>query len=103
MISVSTAKMRLVNIVGPIHDFDRVVGKYLLDGNIHLEQATSVVSSVKGLYNFEQDNPYDAVLKRAYDILDQVGGSDVKFEKSEILLHMIIDLSLIHISEPTRP
>lgn len=91
MISVSTAKMRLVNIVGPIHDFDRVVGKYLLDGNIHLEQATSVVSSVKGLYNFEQDNPYDAVLKRAYDILDQVGGSDVKFEKSEILLHMIID------------
>lgn len=88
---MSTAKMRLVNIVGPIHDFDRVVGRYLLDGNIHLEQATSVVSSVKGLYNFEQDNPYDAVMKRAYDILEQVGGADVTFEKSEILLHMIMD------------
>lgn len=66
-------KMKLVNIVGPINDFDRVVSEYLLGFDIHIENTMSVLSNVERLYPFAEENNYSETLAKLKDLLDSAG------------------------------
>jgi len=56
-------KMKLVNLVGPIEDFDRVVMKHVIDNNMHLENTIKVMDSPDGLHSYTEENPYAELLK----------------------------------------
>lgn len=67
---MSVMKMKFINIVAPINEFDNFVRKYIIDENLQLENALSVVGNIKGLYPFLDENPYDGLMKKANSIID---------------------------------
>lgn len=70
---MSVEKMKLVNLIGPVGEFDRIVGEYVFDSNIHLEDIFSVVINAQGFLPFNEANPYDGILKKVNDTLSMVG------------------------------
>ena len=59
---MSIQKMKLVSVVGPLADFDRVVSDYLLDFDLHIENATAFLNNVRGLYPFSEENSWSEPL-----------------------------------------
>lgn len=55
--------MKLVNLVGPIEDFDRVVMQHVIDNNMHLENMINVMDNPKELNPYNEENPYGELLK----------------------------------------
>lgn len=62
---MSVERMKYVNIVGPIDQFDAFVLQYILNSSIQPEHALSQVRNLKGLNPFFDDNPYDELVNRA--------------------------------------
>ncbi len=56
-------KMKLVNLVGPIEDFDRVVMQHVIDNNMHLENMIKVMDTPAELNPYTEENPYNELLK----------------------------------------
>ena len=65
-------KMRLINIIGPVNEFDSFVKNYIIDSPIHLENAISNLSSVKGLHPYVEENPYLDIMKRLDIIMQNI-------------------------------
>lgn len=57
-------KMKLVNIIGPVSDFERIVTDYIIDRDIHLENLFDVVKDTKGMEPFEVTNDKIGEVKR---------------------------------------
>jgi len=55
--------MKLVNLVGPIEDFDRVVMQHVIDNNMHLENIIKVMDTPAELNAYTEENPYGELLK----------------------------------------
>ena len=51
-------KMKFVSITGPKEDFDRMVGTYLSNYEVHLENALSELKTIQNLRPFIEQNPY---------------------------------------------
>lgn len=68
-------RMRLINIVGPKEDFDRIAGKYILGSDIHLENVVTALDNIKGLIPYEQTDESEEGLLRAKELLDFAGVS----------------------------
>lgn len=66
-------KMKAVTLVGQIHDFERVVSKYVDRRDIHLENAMTVLEDTDKLTPYEEDNQYAALIKNISDILKLAG------------------------------
>ncbi len=66
-------KMELVSLVGPVREFDRVVGTYLTSCDIHIENALSMLKNVHGLYPFSDGNEAAELLGRLGKLLDAGG------------------------------
>ncbi len=66
---MSIQKMKLVSVVGPITDFDRVVSNYLLNFDMHIENAASLLSNVHGLYPFSDENSFSEPLAKLEEYL----------------------------------
>lgn len=66
---VAIQKMELVSLVGPIGEFDRVIGQYLSGFNMHIENAMSLLDNVRGLYPYADDNPFAELMGRAEKLL----------------------------------
>ena len=64
---MSIQKMKLVSVVGPVNEFDRVISDYLLDCDIHIENAAALLSNVRGLYPYSDDNAFRALLAKVED------------------------------------
>ena len=58
-------KMKFINIVGPQQQFDLFVRRHIIDNNIQLENAVNVLSNVKKLYPYVEENPYAEIMKKA--------------------------------------
>ena len=56
--------MKLVNIIGPVSDFERIVTDYIIDRDIHLENLFDVVKDTKGMEPFEVTNDKIGEVKR---------------------------------------
>lgn len=65
---MAVAKMKLVNIVGRLKDFDTVVQKCCINGNFHVEQSATALENVKEFHPIETVNPYEKALQKAIDI-----------------------------------
>ena len=58
-------KMKFVSLTGPREDIDRMVMRYLSRYDIHLENALTELSEVRGLTPYVQTNPYKGLLAKA--------------------------------------
>ncbi|NLG03624.1 MAG: ATPase [Clostridia bacterium] len=56
-------KMKFINIMGPITDFDRVVQNYLHKYDIQVENALSELKTVRDIKPFVETNPYEGRIK----------------------------------------
>lgn len=65
---MAIAKMKLVNIVGRLKDFDTVVRSCCLDGDFHPEHATLALNDVEEFTQIEDFNPYSQTLQKAVNI-----------------------------------
>lgn len=57
-------KMKLVNIIGPVCDFERIVTDYIIDKDIHLENLFDVIKDTKGMEPFDVTNDKMGEVKR---------------------------------------
>lgn len=64
-------KMKLVSVVGPLQDFERVITDYLLDCDIHIENAVALLNNVRGLYPFSEENSYSEPLAKMESFFQQ--------------------------------
>ena len=78
---MAIVKMKLVNIVGLLGEFDRVIEEYIIDHDIHLEDAVLNLTNVKGLHHFDDYNPYDGIMKQFSDVM-QMTGKEIPFDQS---------------------
>ena len=65
---MAIAKMKLVNIVGRLKDFDTVVRSCCLEGDFHPEQSSVALNDVEEFMPIEDFNPYTQTLQKAVDI-----------------------------------
>ncbi len=70
---MAVLKMKLVNIVGLVSDFDRVINQYILDKEINLENAIEVLNNVRGLYPCISENSYQADKASFESFFDLIG------------------------------
>jgi V/A-type H+/Na+-transporting ATPase subunit I len=89
---MAIAKMKLVNIVGRLKNFDTVVRSCCLNGDFHPEQSSIALDDVEEFIPIEDFNPYTRTLQRAVDIgvhsdimlhfssFDKLNMSDVELE-----------------------
>jgi V/A-type H+-transporting ATPase subunit I len=66
---MAVEKMKLINIIGPLDDFDRVVMDYVIGSNIHLENVFNVFTNQIGFMPFDDTNPYVDLMKIMDDTL----------------------------------
>lgn len=65
---MSVAKMRFVNIVGELSDFDTVMRSCCIGGNFHAEQAPTVLEDYEEFIPVDEPNPYTGHLRMAIDL-----------------------------------
>lgn len=65
---MAIAKMKLVNIVGRLKDFDTVVRSCCLNGDFHPEQSSLALDDVEEFIPIEDFNPYTRTLQKTVDI-----------------------------------
>lgn len=70
-------KMKMVNVVGPVADFDRIATNFIADKDIHIENVFDVLENVKGLYQFPSENQYDDYKQKISKLID-LGGIDAE-------------------------
>lgn len=61
---MAVEKMKLVNIIGPLADFERIATNYIINKDIHLENLFDVVKDTKGMKPFEITNDAVGEVKR---------------------------------------
>ena len=76
---MAVLKMKLVNIVGPVDDFDNIINDHILDKNMNLENAMQVLNNTKGHQPYEVSNHYRAIKSGFENFFSIVGN-----EKPEI-------------------
>lgn len=59
---MSVLKMKLINIAGPRRKFEEIVLKYIINNDVHLEDAQLVLESINGLFPFMEENLYNKPL-----------------------------------------
>lgn len=65
---MAIAKMKLVNIVGRLKDFDSVVRKCCLHGDFHPEQSSAELNDIAEFAPIQDFNPFSRALQRTIDI-----------------------------------
>ncbi|PKM65578.1 MAG: hypothetical protein CVU95_14695 [Firmicutes bacterium HGW-Firmicutes-2] len=87
-------KMHFVNIVGPLKSFDTFVIQSFIPHEIQLENAYNILHSVKGLFKFDDENPYQK-LEEKVNKLGEV--ADVVFEYDDTAP---VGIMPVHMLEP---
>ncbi len=65
-------KMKFINIMGPVTEFDRVVQNYFQKYDIQIENAMSELKTVHDIKPFADINPYEARLHKCEEITQQI-------------------------------
>ena len=66
---MAVEKMKLINIIGPKDDFERVVLNYVVGKDIHIENLFDVLGNRKSMKPFESGNEYSDILRLANQTL----------------------------------
>lgn len=70
---MSVEKMKLISVIGPIKDFDRVVSEHILNFDIHLENAVALLNKTKGIYPFSDENEWNTYISKTEEIFAAAG------------------------------
>lgn len=70
---MAVVPMKLMTVVGPLHEFDAVVRSCIINRDFHPESAAQVMRKVKFLQPFDQNNPYTELLRKAEQLSDTSG------------------------------
>lgn len=70
---MAISKMALVNVVGPVSEFDRICANYLLNYDIHIENVTSALEHVSGLVPYPDEDPYADIIAQIEAIYQRAG------------------------------
>lgn len=65
-------KMKFINIMGPVTEFDRVVQNYFQKYDIQIENAMSELKTVHDIKPFAEINPYESRLRKCEEITLQM-------------------------------
>ncbi len=65
--------MKLINLIGPIADIDRIAMRYVIDNNVHLEDTFKVFAKAEGLNQYTEANPYGSLMKLVSEVADMAG------------------------------
>ena len=65
-------KMKFINIMGPVTEFDRVVQNCFQKYDIQLENALSELKTVHDIKPFVDTNPYESRLRKCEELAEQV-------------------------------
>ena len=65
---MAIAKMKLVNIVGRLRDFDDVVRKCCINGDFHAEMSSLALEAYDEFVPVDEPNPYTSAMQSAVDI-----------------------------------
>ena len=84
-------KMKFVSLTGPKGDIDRMVMRYLSRYDIHLENALTELSGVRGLTPYVQTNPYKGLLAKANEFAALTDESAVREDPVAMPLDEAID------------
>jgi V/A-type H+-transporting ATPase subunit I len=66
---VAVERMRFVNIAGKISEMDEFVINSIVPYDIQLENAINILDTVKGLYPFSEENPYERLNGKVSELL----------------------------------
>lgn len=77
---MAVEKMKLVNIIGPVDDFERVVLNYLVGKEIHIENIFDVFGN-KNIKPFDTGNEYSDILRLAGQTLSALGIDESKIPR----------------------
>ena len=62
---MAVEKMKLINIIGPIAEFDRIVMDYVIENDIHLEDMLYVLANAQDVFPFTEANPYVRLFQKS--------------------------------------
>lgn len=101
---MSVEKMKLISVVGPIQEFDRVVSEHILSFDIHLENAVTLLNKTKGIYPFSEENEWNNYIAKTEEIFSSAGvdipnGNDDGATLSEQAISDTIDTVLSELSD----
>lgn len=77
--------MKLISVVGPIDDFDRIVSKHILNFDIHLENAVSLLSKTKGIFPFSESNEWSGYITKTEELFS-LAGIQIPKDSSGVML-----------------
>ncbi len=70
---MSVVAMKLLTVAGPLEQFDDVVSACVLDQEFHPEYTLHMMDRVSGLHPFPLSNAYAPLLRRAQEVLEELG------------------------------
>lgn len=88
---MAVEKMKFVNIAGPIGDMDDFVINTIVPFDIQLENAMYILDSVKGLFPFSEENPYERLNQNVADLI-KVLGRDISYDPDKCCGLMPVNL-----------
>lgn len=99
---MAVEQMKLVNFVGQLGQYDRIVRQYVIESDIHLENAQRVLSSARGIYPFGDSGNGDAFYKRAQLLGEQLG-IEGAHEAAELMTQEAVASALTEWEERLKP
>jgi len=91
---MAVMKMKLVTVAGPIYEFERIVSEYIVNKEIHLENAiTSLSENSKKLLPYSDDGQYSQIAKSIDEILSSVNfkPGDKRSHYTEVTKEKMLD------------
>lgn len=79
------SKMILVNVIGPIEEFDRICATYLLNTEMHIENVVGSLDNISGLIPYGDEDTYSEQLSGIEEIYRRAGFSPTVLEDAAVL------------------
>lgn len=76
------SKMKFINIVGELSEFERIVSDYVMEYEIQLENPMSALKNTAGFVPNTDENPYEDIMKRFIEVFEHY-----KIEYSNVKKH----------------
>src|SRR5665647_1188956 len=84
---MAISKMQMVNIIGIISDFDKVVSEHIIDKDIHIENSLTVLEDTDRVYAFDDDNKNEELRRQIFSLI-QISNININENKECCMLSM---------------
>lgn len=85
-------KMSMVNIVGPLDEYDEIITNYILGKNLHVEHTLNVLDNSKDLRPFDAPNPYTEAYKKLSELVLEYGINPAEDKEAAFSQEAVLEL-----------